>query len=257
MRQPGLFLIAMLVGNLPILCAGQQVESQPSSTQVQHFVALSFDNVPDSVIKRDFCDEGDKECLHDIRSEGRAWAADIDGDGIRELIIWGGSRTSGSAGMRFSLYRAQADWKQIARATENDDRSDASCEVSYDPGWFTDRPRLDILPRSHKGYKDLRVAVDLCLKWDGQAYIPYEPADYKALSPLWFDDKDPREAEIFWKIRYAHSAGTVRFEPQWFSITPCFLPDKNKKRNDQQARACAWEERSPGCTALAIYPSRT
>jgi hypothetical protein len=72
----------------------------------------------------------------------------------------------------------------------------------HDPedGWFTTHPRSDILPPVHHGYHDLRVAADMCMKWDAKKYVVYDPADYHSLNPSWFDSRDSHEAEIFWRF---------------------------------------------------------
>jgi hypothetical protein len=109
-------------------------------------------------------------------------------------------------------------------------------------GWFSDRPRFDILPIVRSGYHDLRIAENDCLKWSDGKYVPYEPADYAALVPTWFDDADPHQAEIFWTIAHAKTESS-RLEPQWFPISPVFFseqPERKLNRQEVQAIVKEW-----------------
>jgi len=79
--------------------------------------------------------------------------------------------------------------------------------------------------------------VNDCLNWSDGKYVPYEPADYAALVPTWFDDADPHQAEIFWTIAHA-KAESSRLEPQWFPISPVFFseqPERKLNRHEVQA----------------------
>jgi hypothetical protein len=79
--------------------------------------------------------------------------------------------------------------------------------------------RFDILPAVRHGYHDLRVAADMCMKWNGQDYVNYDAEDYHRLNPGWFNKRDSHDAEIFWAIHYA-GHDKVIFTPQWFPISP-------------------------------------
>ena len=188
---------------------------QPEAGSARRFHEVPFDRFPESILERDVCpDHEDRaECLNTVRESGAVWAGDVNGDGIEELLFHGGVEWTGSGGLWFTLYQKQGDdWQSIAEV----DGEDGSV------GWFTDRPRFEILPVSHGGYHDLRVKVDLCLKWTGRNYVPYEPEDCRALSPSWFDTTNMHEAEILWHIRYSgfHS---IKVDPLWFPVSDAQL----------------------------------
>jgi len=74
------------------------------------------------------------------------------------------------------------------------------------------------LPIIRKGYHDLRIEVDHCLKWDGKHYIDYDFIDYTRLHADWFDTSDSHEAELFWMMRYQEGR-SIQFDPQWFTVS--------------------------------------
>jgi len=170
-----------------------------------------------------------------MRSTGKVWAGDVNGDHIDELILFPGVQAAGSGGRNYYLYQRHGkDWQSIVMTDDMD-------------SWFTDRPRFDILPITRSGYRDLRVAVNDCLKWSDGKYVFYDPADYAALVPNWFDDADPHQAEIFWTIGHAKTEPS-RLEPQWFPISPSFFSEQlgRKKPNRQQAEKIAGEWHNDG-----------
>jgi hypothetical protein len=173
---------------------------------------------------RDFCNEPDDagECWRNVRASGKVWAGDVNGDHIDELILFPGSGWTGSGGSSYYLYQRQGRiWQSIVIAGDSG-------------GWFTDRPRFDILPIVRSGYRDLRIGVNDCLKWSDGKYVPYDPADYEVLVPTWFDDTDPHQAEIFWTIAH-DNAEPFRFKPQWFPISMAFFSDQpGQNRPDRQ-----------------------
>jgi hypothetical protein len=188
--------------------------------QVAQFQAISHEAVPHELLaSEDLCGnlktpEGD-ECSRSFVETGKAWVADLNGDGRNEWLIFLGSRDSGSGGNWFHLFQNKnGEWVQLGE------------------GWQTRRARFDILPRTHQGYPDLRVAVDWCLKWDGQAYVNYDPEDDRQLSPEWFDSKDPFEAEIFWWIRYA-GLTKMQFEPLWVTFDEKKYSSPNTEMKDE------------------------
>jgi len=208
---------------------------------VHHFVEIDFDRFPQSVITHEFCNgRNASECWRQIRETGRVFSADINGDQVDELVLYPGSEWTGSGGRNYFLYQRRGTvWQSIAMARDSEQEL---------PGWFTDRPRFDILPISRNGYHDLRVAADQCLKWSGEQYMTYAAADYRGLRPEWFDEADPQQAETFWMIRYV-GAATVRMKPQWFLISPGFLDDeaeRNKRsrlpRPSRDALEAKWQD---------------
>src|SRR5215469_2047351 len=216
-------LILIRVGMCATLDSTKRVMHHQTNSPVRHFVEVAFDRFPQSVIMRDFCDEpGDaSECWRDIRSSGTVWAGDVNGDHIDELILFPGVQATGSAGRSYYLYQRHGrTWQSIVMAGDSD-------------GWFTDRPRFEILPITRSGYRDLRVAVNDCLKWSNGKYVYYDPADYAALVPNWFDVADPHQAEIFWTIGHAKTEPS-RLEPQWFPISPFFFFEPGPKRPSRQ-----------------------
>lgn len=214
-----------LLGALIVAGEEQRSDFEKPATVLRDFVEVGFDHFPRVVIMRDFCDaqntgQNSAECWEDVRETGRVWAGDVNDDHVDELVLYPGRDWTGSGGLNFFLYqRRGAAWHSIAMARDSEQE---------EPGWFTDRPRFDILPISRNGYHDLRVAVDQCLKWSGEKYVPYERADYHGLVPSWFNRTEPREAEIFWMIRYADS-NHPSIQPQWFSISPGFMYDERRR----------------------------
>jgi len=230
-------LILIPMGMCATLDSPQRVMHYQTNSPVRHFVEVAFDRFPKSVIRRDFCDERDDagECWRDLRSSGRVWAGDVNGDHIDELILFPGVQATGSGGQSYYLYQRHGRICQsIVMAGDTD-------------GWFTDRPRFDILPITRSGYRDLRIAVNDCLKWSNGRYVYYDPDDYAALVPAWFDDGDPHQAEIFWAIRHPKTESS-RLEPQWFPISPAFFFEQAQRNmpNRRQAQAMLEEWRNDG-----------
>jgi hypothetical protein len=185
---------------------------------------------------RDFCNESHDagECWRSVRNTGKLWAGDVNGDHTRELVFFPGARWTGSGGRNYYLYQRQGRiWNSIVMAGDSD-------------GWFTDRPRFDILPIVRSGYRDLRVGVNDCLKWSDGKYVPYDPADYEALEPAWFDDADPHQAEIFWTIAHHANAEPFPFKPQWFPFSLAFFSDQQNRPNRQQLQVIIKEWQDDG-----------
>ena len=231
-------LMLIPLGTCAALDGTQRVKPHQTGSPVRHFAEVAFNRFPQSVIMRDFCNEPDdaNECWSDVRSTGKVWAGDVNGDHIDELVLFPGGWWSGSGGRNYYLYRRQGRiWQSIVMAGDDSE------------GWFTDRPRFDILPIARSGYRDLRISVDDCLKWSDGKYVPYDPADYAGLRPTWFDDADPHQAEIFWTIARAR-AGTHRFEPKWFPISWVFLAEQREQNepNRQQRQAVLKEWQNDG-----------
>lgn len=153
------------------------------------------------------CDYGEPEDCHaDFLETGKAWLGDLNDDGVEELLIKASDKLSGTGGDVYFLYQKEPQgWEPL---TEQD-------------GWvtLTFGPRFDIFPIVRQGYHDIRVAIGECWKWDGKVYVPYQPDDYRELSPEWFNASDFWEQEIFWAIRY-RGLKTARFEPVWFAGIP-------------------------------------
>jgi len=233
----GAILVLIGVARCARLDGTQRVIHQQTISPVRHFVEVAFDRFPQSVIKRDFCNEPDDRsgCWRDIRSTGKVWAGDVNGDHIDELILFPGVRAAGSGGRNYYLYQRQGtNWQSIVIADDSE-------------GWFTDRPRFDILPITRSGYRDLRIAVNDCLKWSDGKYVLYDPADYAALEPTWFDATDPHQAEIFWAMGHAKTEAS-RLDPQWFPISPVFFSEHpgQKKPNRQQTQQIVAEWHDDG-----------
>jgi hypothetical protein len=173
---------------------------------VKYFHKVANDTFPQSVLESDICEyESKKECLKDFQENGEVWAGDVNDDGVNELLVFPGVRFEGTLGRWYSLYQKREDrWVPLYK-------------TEYDIGWQVRSPRFDILPVTHGGYHDLRVADALCLKWNGKHYVDYRDSDYHQLSPAFFDSSDWQEAEIFWDIRYK-GLKDISFEPQWFPL---------------------------------------
>ena len=234
-------LILIRMGMCATLDSTKRVTQHQTNSPVRHFVEVAFDRFPKSVISRDFCDDPGEasECWRDLRSSARVWAGDVNGDHIDELILFPGWQATGSGGRSYYLYQRHGRiWQSIVMA------GDTAGAMDGDPdGWFTDRPRFEILPITRSGYRDLRIAVNDCLKWSNGKYVDYDPADYAALVPAWFDDADPHQAEIFWAIGHPGTESS-RFEPQWFPMSPAFFleqPQTSPNRRQEQAMLKEWQ----------------
>lgn len=183
--------------------------SSAASPTVHHFKKVPTNQFPRAVVLRDFCPDKEPDCWKNLQSQGSVWAGDVNGDGTNELLVFPGRDWVGSAGRWYFLYQKRGkDWVSLAKTPNDFDSMD---------GWFTRHPRFDILPAVRHGYHDLRVASDMCMKWDGKEYVVYDPADYHSLDPSWFNDRDSREAEIFWEIHYS-GQDKITFSPQWFPM---------------------------------------
>ncbi len=182
-------------------------------TEVRSFVLVDKTRFPKAVLERDFCRNGKPaECLRTFRASGKVWAADINGDGVDELVVFPGTLYGGTLGWWYYLYQKRGtDWLSLVEIHEE--------EEDGPDGWQTMRPRFDILPTVRNGYHDLRITVDQCVKWNGEKYVEYSPEDYHKVSPKWFNASDSHEAEIFWACRYAGQE-TFTFEAQWFPVSP-------------------------------------
>jgi len=195
--------------------------SSPASPSVRHFKKAPTSRFPRQVVERDFCQEEEQHCWENFLSQGSLWAGDLNGDGTDELLVFPGDDWWGSGGKWYFLYEKRGkDWVSLTKDANDHDSED---------GWFTPHPRFDILPAARNGYHDLRVAADLCMKWDGKEYVDYDPGDYHSLNPVWFNNRDSYDAEIFWAIHYA-GHDKVIFTPQWFPISPGEFPTLDQRR---------------------------
>jgi len=191
MKQPTLTLLftALLAG---ASSSGQVTLFRPSDKSI----------VPRNVIDQ-LCDPKlSDECWSSFEGTGTVWRGDVNGDGVDEILIAPGSGWCGSGGCSYYLYRVDGRaWTRL-----NGEQ------------WFVYRGRFGILPVVREGYNDIRIAVDLCVKWNRRRYVEYEPQDYHRLTAKLFDESNLDEAEIFWAIRYS-GLKRIRFEPQWFPTT--------------------------------------
>lgn len=146
------------------------------------------------------------QCRQDFLEKGKAWAGDLNDDGVRELLLRA-TVLGGTGGDAYFLFQQHKEsWAPL------------TVEAG---GWLTTTglPRFDILPIVRGGYHDIRVDVEGCFKWNGKGYVPYEVDDFKKLTPAWFDSSKLEEAELFWAIRY-RGAQKITFQPQWFPGVP-------------------------------------
>jgi len=128
-------LILIRVGTCAALDGRQRVIHQQTRSPIRHFEEVAFDRFPQSVIMRDFCQLDDVgRCWGDMRSTGKVWAGDVNGDHIDELILFPDGLGTGSGGRSYYLYQRH---ERISQSIAMDGDTD---------GWFTDRPRFDILP---------------------------------------------------------------------------------------------------------------
>ena len=103
-------------------------------------------------------------------------AGDVNGDGVRELLLQG-TELSGTGGSLYFLYQRKGTSSESLSAQRE----------STDAMALIPTPRFDILPVARGGYHDIRLSVTGCFKWNGTGYVPYETSDYHALQPSWFD----------------------------------------------------------------------
>jgi hypothetical protein len=149
-----------------------------------------------------------KDCVESFEKDGAVWAGDVNDDGVDEYIIDSGGVPGTLGAVRNLVQQRGNEWVELTCFSGEDCLS----------GWNTLRARFDVLPIARRGYHDLRIEVDHCLKWDGQHYIDYDPADYSHLRAEWFDTRDSHEAELFWTIQYQQRKD-IRFEPSWFRVS--------------------------------------
>src|SRR5215472_9086173 len=146
------------------------------SSPVTHFRLIEKSKLPKSFLGyvcggvQDASDK--KDCVEDFEKNGAVWAGDVNDDNQDEYIVDSGGMP-GTLGPARSLVQLRgSEWVElICRKEEN----------ICDSQWNTLRARFDILPIVRKGYHDLRIEVDHCLKWDGKRYIDYDPPDYSNL----------------------------------------------------------------------------
>jgi hypothetical protein len=155
-----------------------------------------------------------KGCLEDFNKDGAVWAGDVNDDGVDEFIIDPGGMPGTLGPARFLVRQKGDEWDEFACLGGPEERAQ-DCASN----WNTLRARFDILPVVRQGFHDLRIEVDHCLKWDGKRYIDYDSEDYARLELEWFDTGSSKEAELFWKIRYA-GRKSIQFEPLWFTVSP-------------------------------------
>lgn len=189
---------------LTLLLAG----SLPAASGVKRFRQADLSIVPRELIaSNEICSESDEECWESFRDTAEVWTGDVNGDGVEEILLHPGSYWAGSAGQWFFLFQERdGDWIPLS-----------------EEGWLVRRFWFQILPVHREGYHDLRVAGDWCVKWNGAAYVSYEPEDYHQLSPEFFDATNWWDAEMFWTIRFA-GRDRVDFEPRWFPLPADWPP---------------------------------
>ena len=185
------------------------------SPAIKHFRVLEKSELPKTFLQhlcggvQDAAEK--KDCGERFAKHGAVWAGDVNDDGVDEYIIDSGDMPGTLGPGRDLVQQRGSEWIALACFKQGD-------EDPCDSGWNTLHARFDILPIVREGYHDLRIAVDRCLKWNGQHYIDYDPADYSQLLEEWFDTSDSHEAELFWIIRY-HDRKGIRFEPRWFAVS--------------------------------------
>lgn len=192
---------------------------------VKHFHKVSKTVFPRAVIETDLCPDTPKsDCWKDFLDGGEVWAGDVNDDGVDELVVFPGVGWSGTTGDTYFIYQKRGDnWAPLYLGENGPDVS----------GWLVPDPRFDILPVLRHGYHDLRVSEEWCLKWDGKHYVGYSDADYRKLSPDFFDKSNWEEAEIFWSIRY-RGLRQMTIQPQWFPAPADWKASENVKVDDPE-----------------------
>jgi len=217
--QWGIAVIGLLLSLL--LFAAQ------ANLPVKHFHKVAKALFPRTVLE-DLCgdSESENDCFASFQKIGEVWAGDVNDDGVDELLVFPGRDWVGSGGEWYILYQQQGGkWRPLY---PNQDGF----------GWQVMDPRFDILPVSHDGYHDLRVATDWCLKWNGKNYVDYEDSDYHQLSPEFFNRSAWWEAGIFWDIHYA-GLKNIRFEPQFFPV-PSDFSTKGRVKVEDHEQGVVW-----------------
>jgi hypothetical protein len=190
---------------LSALMAAALLSQQPANP-VQQFQPVPVAGVPLAVFSGDVCDDNEEaDCRREFLQKGAAWAGDVNGDGVREILVKS-PFLGGTGGEPYFLFQQrQKSWEPLT--------PDGRMLT------LTGSPRFDILPPVHGGYHDIRVDATGCFKWNGKEYVSYDTADFRKLSPAWFDASKLGEAELFWTMKYRGSQGAT-FEPQWFMSVP-------------------------------------
>lgn len=175
--------------------------------RAEPFHAVAPDAVPAELFDeaREACDYYEAaECRERFLEGGAAWAADLNEDGVEEFVIQSVPSLCGTGGCLYYLFQQQeGKWVPLTDAE----------------GFLTGIPLLEVLPVARQGFHDIRVSYGECFRWNSGHYVPYRPKEYRELLPQWFDPTSLREAELFWKIRYAGEKD-IHFEPEWFPGRP-------------------------------------
>lgn len=203
-----MFLTFLLLAAFPLFASAAPFAVKP-------FLRVPRAEVPPSLALY-FCADKNhvvaKDCLSSFRKSSEVWKAPVSESGVVAWWIFPGFQFAGSGGPNnFLLRRNGNEWVSLLNLCSED------IEPNCEDHWQTIRPRSDVLPTVRRGYHDLRIEVDRCIKWNGKVYVDYKSEDYHRLLPEWFDATNFNEAEIFWAIRYA-GIDKIALEPQWFPI---------------------------------------
>ncbi|HKW33182.1 MAG TPA: hypothetical protein VJN92_09275 [Candidatus Acidoferrum sp.] len=172
-----------------------------SAFSADGFHELKRVNVPREALAENCGDLEGHPCWEEFLKNGKAFAVDVNDDEEDELLIHIWFQDTGSGGEGYALIQKQCPhWKEI---------DNGSCLLYWGL-------RLRKLDRVRLGYHDLRLGYSYFVKWHGTKYVPFESADFRALSASLFGPKDPQDAEIHWLTRHA-GIQRVTFEPQWVS----------------------------------------
>ncbi len=202
---------------------GLKAATLPSSGPVKYFRELSKESIPFGIFESGyplFEMEDPQRATKAFEAEGQAWAGDLNDDAVDEILIMPNNYLCGTGGCPYHLFeKREKQWISMSK------------EEWLTFTAFANPPHFDIFPTTRQGYHDIRVAVNECFKWDGKNYILYEPADYRQLSPDWFDSGNFRNAEILWLIRYS-GLKTAKFEPRWVQSVPEWAKSGNAELED-------------------------
>ena len=69
-----------------------------ASQPVRHFNEIPISQFPRTVVDRDFCSREEQDCWENFLAQGLLWAADVNGDGIDELLVFPGGDWVGAGG---------------------------------------------------------------------------------------------------------------------------------------------------------------